>query len=160
MRWLLLLVLLLPTVAAKGIPEDASTYPPEVALVSRNQVFAGEELNVLVNTPHEFSQAAMVVCRFKQAADAEPVVCWTQVAAHRIGDVGYAADTTPAMHPRFEAGWTIGYKFILRNETRDVLVPADGGYYRVTIEGTTPAPLGLPLLLAVLLVAGAIEKRK
>jgi len=143
MRWTVLaagavvaLLAALPAASAKGILEDQATYPPGVTGITRDPVQPGQDFMVRVETDQEFDQAAMVVCRFKYATDAEPNVCWSQIAAVPLVDGlrGFTADSSKGQHPQWEDGWIIGYKLILKADGAERHAPAVGGeYYKVLV---------------------------
>lgn len=155
----------LPAAAAKGIPEDAATYPPGVTGVTRMSVMAGGELDVFVNTDRSFDAATMFVCGFASAADAEPRVCWSPVAAKPAEGVSaFSANSAGGPHPAWKAGEVIGYKFLLSADGNETRVPADGSYYKVVVEG--PAGLetrgagGVCLLCLVGLGVAVVVRRR
>lgn len=146
-----LLLAALPTATAKGIAEDGATYPAGVTSVTRTAVRGGEEFSVTVGTDQDFEHAAMVICRFKAAADADPSVCWSQVPATPAADgSGFTADSGKGSHPAWDDGWVIGYKLILTSAGREAHAPATGSeYYKVVVGGdagdaggATPAQYG------------------
>lgn len=125
----------LPAATAKGIPEDAATYPPGVTGVTRMSLMPGGELDVFVNTDRPFDAATLFVCGFASVADAAPKVCWSPVAASSVeGLSAFTVNTASGPHPAWKAGEVVGYKLLLTADGNETRVPADGSYYKVVVE--------------------------
>jgi MYXO-CTERM domain-containing protein len=136
---------LLPAASAKGTQEDPATYPPGVTSITRTDVLPRTDFDVLVNTA-SYEQATMVLCRFEDAADVEPVVCWTNIKGAAVEDAGFTIRSADGPHPPWDAGWTIGYKVVLKSGALETHAPApgtvEGEYYKVLVEAPAEAVEG------------------
>lgn len=123
-------LLLVPMAAA----EDASRYPAGVSDVRHDPLEAQQELAVAmqVDAGTGATGGSLYVCHFGAGDAAEPDVCYTPSTGH-LESGTFSAGTEQGRHPAWAKGTSIGYKVALLTKGDAVHVPADGGYFRVTV---------------------------
>lgn len=127
-----LLGVLLAAGAAQAATQDPATYPAGVVAVRHTPMAAGQDFTVEAVTRDPVEPVVVTVCRFARAQDAEPEVCFMNIAAAAHPD-GYRASTDAAQHPAWKNGWILGYKVTFGSGADAPAAPVQGGYYRAVV---------------------------
>lgn len=151
--------------------QPASTYPPGILSVDNTAVLPGADFQVLVvtNASLAVDQMTVTVCRFQSVDAQAPDVCFMNPAAKWVGD-HFAASTGDAPHPKWEAGWVLGYKVTTRTTGGELHAPegVPSGYYLLIVGAATDvaptteshaAPAALAMVVAALALAGRFGRK-